>query len=401
MAKSNCCSSDSEEELYEQEQEEIEEEDIVEEEIIKTNKKAKVSKKEPAKKQPAQKEAKKYAPVPVPITPPPPYSPGDSTEMGPKCIRLGLCCINNSLKDAKPQIFCSRGMTLASVQKKGLEALKELCLANVHDLVPLLEWNEREGIKCLRVSSDMFPHISNHRNPHPYWLDFAQKELQAAGEVARRFGHRITMHPGQYDVIGSPDEATFQNTLTDLYYHARVLDMMGVGKDGVIVIHGGGLYGDKGKAIDRWCANFERLPEAVKRRLVIENDERCFSPRDCLEISKRTGVPVVFDNHHFDCYVKTHLDEVHGLPEDWIGPCLESFKRRGIRPKFHISEQRQDARLGTHSDYIQVMPEYYLEIPEKYGMGVDIMIEAKAKEAAIMSLYKKYLQLKIAEGKNN
>lgn len=395
-----CCDSDSE---FEEEQEQEEVIEVVEKptkkaKLSKTNAKTKAKAKEsttPKAKEPKVKEPKKYAPVPVPISPPPPYPPSSIGEMGPKCIRLGLCCINNALKDAKPQVFCSRGMTLASVQKKGLEALKELCIANVRDLIPLLQWNEQNGIKCLRVSSDMFPHISNHRNPYPYWLDFAQKELAAAGEIARRFGHRITMHPGQYDVIGSPDEATFQNTLTDLYYHAQVLDMMGVGKDGVIVIHGGGLYGDKAKAIDRWCANFQRLPEAVKRRLVIENDERCFSPKDCLEISERTGVPVVFDNHHFDCYVKTHLDEDHGRPEGWIGPCLESFRKRGIRPKFHISEQRPDARLGTHSDFIEVMPQYYLEIPERYGMGVDIMIEAKAKEAAIMQLYEKYPQLRV------
>ena len=165
----------------------------------------------------------------------------------------------------------------------------------------------------------------------------------------------------------------------------------------VICIHGGGLYGDKAKAIDRWCTNFQRLPSAVQRRVVLENDERCFSPRDCLEISKRTGVPVVLDNHHFECYLKSHLEEAHehGACEDWIKPCLDTWLARGIRPKFHISEQRPDARLGTHSDYIQVMPQYYLEIPERYGVGVDIMIEAKAKESAILDLYEKYPQLKI------
>ncbi len=389
MAKRSCCSDD----------EDHEHEEVVIEEETKGKGKKKISTNSAkqttsAKKvKPTEKTPKAYAPVPVPIVAPPTMPP---TSLGPKLIRLGLCCINNQLKDAKPQIFCSRGMTLASVQKRGVEALKELCLANVRDLIPVLEWNEANGIKCLRVSSDMFPHISNHRNPFPYWLDFAKADLEAAGALARRLGHRITMHPGQYDVIGAPDEGTFQNTLTDLYYHAQLLDFMGVGADGVICIHGGGLYGDKVKAIERWCANYKRLPEAVQRRVVLENDERCFSPRDCLEISKQTGVPVVLDNHHFDCYVKSHLDEAHehGSVEDWIKPCLDTWLARGIRPKFHISEQRPDARLGTHSDFIEVMPQSYLEIPEKYGIGVDIMIEAKAKEAAIMKIYQKYPQLK-------
>ena len=401
--KRSCCSDDEHVEEVEQfEEEELSEEEIEEEQEAKSIGKRKAPTKASTKKPKsptktakatAPKSPKAFAPVPVPILAPPVMPP---TSLGPKALRLGLCCINNRLKDAKPQIFCSRGMTLASVQKRGLEALKELCLNNVRDLISLLKWNEDNGIKCLRVSSDMFPHISNHRNPFPYWLDFAKSDLEAAGALARQLGHRITMHPGQYDVIGAPDEGTFQNTLTDLYYHAQVLDFMGVGADGVICIHGGGLYGDKVKAIERWCANYKRLPEAVQRRIVLENDERCFSPRDCLEISKKTGVPVVLDNHHFDCYVKSHLEEAHehGSVEDWIKPCLDTWIARGIRPKFHISEQRPDARLGTHSDFIEVMPQYYLEIPEKYGIGVDIMIEAKAKEEAILKLYEKYPQLK-------
>ena len=243
----------------------------------------------------------------------------------------------------------------------------------------------------------MFPHISNSRNPHPYWLDFAKEDLEAAGKVAAKYGARITMHPGQYDVVGCPDETIFQNTCTDLFYHAQVLDYMGVGPEGVIVIHGGGLYGDKESAIERWCKNFHRLPEAVKRRLVIENDERCFPPRDCLIISKKVNIPVVLDNHHYDCFMKAHLEEAHehGDITDWIGPCLDTWIERRIRPKFHISEQREDARLGTHSDFIETIPQYYLEIPEKYGVGIDIMVEAKAKEAAIMNLYEKYPHLRL------
>jgi UV DNA damage endonuclease len=332
--------------------------------------------------------------IPVTISDPVPFEKM-SFSFGPKAVRLGLCCINNTLKELKPPIFCSRGMTLATVEKKGLDALKELCLNNVRDLIPLLEWNEAHGIKCLRISSDMFPHISNPKNPHPYWLDFAKEDLAKAGEVARSYGHRITMHPGQYDVVGSPNETTFLNTQTDLFYHAQLLDYMGVGPEGVVVIHGGGLYGDKASAIDRWCTNFKRLPEAVQRRLVIENDERCFSPRDCLDIAHRVNIPVVLDNHHFDCFMKAHPEEAeeHGPITRWIGECLDTWKARGIRPKFHISEQREEARLGTHSDFIETFPDYYLEIPEKYGIGVDVMIEAKAKEAAVLKLYDKYPQL--------
>ena len=53
----------------------------------------------------------------------------------------------------------------------------------------------------------------------------------------------------------------FERTVKDLKYHADVLDIMGMGKDSVIVIHGGGVYGDKEKTIDRWINNFNKLPK--------------------------------------------------------------------------------------------------------------------------------------------
>lgn len=316
--------------------------------------------------------------------------------ISPMRIRLGLCCINSMLRDAKPAVFCSRSMTLASIAKRGLTSLQELCIQNVNDLIPLIEWNQQHGIKCLRICSDLFPHASNPRNPYPYEVDFASNELKLVGDKVRQYGHRVTMHPGQYNVIGTPDDSAFENTTRDLLYHAQVLDLMGADQHSILVVHGGGVYGDKDKTIQRWCTNFERLPEAVRRRLVLENDERCFSPLDCLQISSQVNIPVVFDNHHFECYYSSHEEEreMLGSPSQWIKPCLDTWARRNIRPKFHISEQRVGARLGSHSDFIQTIPDYYLEIPEKYGVGVDIMVEAKAKEAAILELYRKYPYLK-------
>ena len=56
-----------------------------------------------------------------------------------------------------------------------------------------------------------------------------------------------------------------------------------------------------------------------------------------------------------------------------------------IRPKFHISEQAIDKKKGAHSDYVETIPNYLLSLPD-----IDIMIEAKAKEQAVLYLYGKY-----------
>ena len=307
----------------------------------------------------------------------------------PKPIQLGLCCINMTLRKNRPSIFCNRTMRESSVldDTNYTELFKKIN-QNLDDLLTLIEWNEQHGIRVYRMSSDMFPHFSNPNVPS-YTLGPFREQLERAGKLALKYGHRITFHPGQYNVIGTPREEVFEKTLIELKCHADILDMMGMGPDSVMVIHGGGVYSNKSETIKRWYNNFQRLPENVRRRLVLECCEKSYSITDCLEMSKTLDIPVIFDTHHFECYRTLHPKETFREPEYYIPLVLETFKRRNIKPKFHVSEQGE-GRIGHHSDYIETIPNYLLEIPEKYGVNIDIMIEAKHKELAIFRLYEKY-----------
>ena len=308
----------------------------------------------------------------------------------PKPIQLGLCCLNTELRELKPPVFCSRTMIMRSIKEKGVECLKEKIKQNLEDVVKMIEWNEANGIRVMRLSSHLFPHKTNP-DIEDYNFEFAEELLKKIGETYKKYGHRLTFHPGQYNVIGTIDEKKFQHTIDDLEYHADVLDKIGVDQNGVMVIHGGGTYGDKEKTIERWCENYEKLPEKIKKRLVLENCEKSFSIADCLNISKRVNIPVVLDTHHYDCFKHYHPEEIPNIKPaaDYIPDILESWKRKGIKPKFHVSEQGS-GRVGHHSDLIETIPDYLLEIPEKYGVEIDIMIEAKLKEQAIFKLYEKY-----------
>ena len=304
----------------------------------------------------------------------------------PKNIQLGLCCLNITLRGMKPSIYCSRTIIQRIIRERGIEELKARALQNCKDLIPLIQWNEDNGIRVFRLSSEMFPHKTNKNVPE-YALDFVDEELKNAGALARKYGHRLTFHPGQYNVLGTPNPETLEKTIADLSWHAEVLDRMEMPPESVMVIHGGGLYGNKETAIERWCRNYRDLPQYIRRRLVLENCERCFSVADCLHISERCGVPVVFDTHHFHCYNKLHPNESHETMEYYIPKILKTWG--DIKPKFHISEQGT-GKVGHHSDFISDIPNELLEIPERYGINIDIMIEAKKKELAIFKLYDKY-----------
>ena len=303
-------------------------------------------------------------------------------------IQLGLCCINTILRSQKPPVFASRSIILKTFETKGVDYLKSKITLNLQDVLTMMEWNYKHKIHVFRLSSDIFPHKSNHRAPE-YTFDFAIPLLREIGHKSKQLNQRLTVHPGQYNCVGSPNQSVFRHTLADLKYHADMLDLMELGCDSVIVVHGGGVYGDKVETKKRWCEQFYLLPENVRSRLVIENCEKNFSIPDCLEISEKVGIPVVFDTHHYRCYQFLHPGESIEPPEFYIALILETWKRRGIKPKFHVSEQGV-GRCGHHSDYIDNLPRYLLDIPKQFGVKIDIMVEAKMKEQAIFRLYRKY-----------
>ena len=301
-------------------------------------------------------------------------------------LRLGLCCINIELREQKNSVFCSRSCVRKNFT---VERAKNLALQNIKDISKLIQWNSKNNIQCLRLSSDIFPHFTD-RETESYTIDFAKDELRRAGELANSLGHRIVMHPGQYNQVGSNARDVFEKTVDDLSHHADILDAMNIDDNGVLIVHGGGTYGNKTQTISRWIDQFDELPQKVKRRLVIENCERQYSINDCLDISERIQIPVVFDFHHYECfsliYSTTQEKFQHLAPR-----IIDTWKNR--RVLMHISEQGS-GKIGHHSDYIKSIPDSLFDVMEEYpDLHIDLEVEAKMKEKAIKQLYKKYRDL--------
>lgn len=298
-------------------------------------------------------------------------------------LSLGLCCINTELRTKTPPVFCSRTCIRRNFT---VELAKERALQNVKDISKLINWNNDNGIRCLRLSSDIFPHFTD-KQTEKYDIDFAREDLLKAGTLAKKFSHRILMHPGQYNQIGAKSSDVYESTVADLSHHADILDAMGVDcEDGVLIVHGGGTYGDKETTMRRWIDQFSDLPRKVKNRLVLENCERQYSIRDCLSISEECRIPVVFDFHHYDCW-NIIKDEDQESIMDLVPEIIESWRDRSVL--MHVSEQGE-GKIGHHSDYIETIPKEIFQIIDEYGIHIDLEIEAKMKEQAIFKLYNKY-----------
>ena len=300
-------------------------------------------------------------------------------------MNLGYACINMTLGSQKPKVTTNRTMIKKTFHEKGIEYASELALQNVRDLFTILQWNNRKGIKLFRVSSDIFPWASEYGIENLPHYKRIETVLQACGNYAKQNGIRVNAHPGPFNVLVSPRENVVQNTITDLEIHGKMFDMMGLESSPYnnLNIHCNGVYGDKKSAMDRFCTNFERLSDAVKSRLTIENDDKAsmYSVKDLMYIHERIGIPIVFDYHH-------HQFCTGGLSEQEALELAMTSWPEGITPEVHYSESKalheENSKLKpqAHSDYIK-------ELPNLYGNVVDVMVEAKAKELAILPFINK------------
>jgi len=291
---------------------------------------------------------------------------------------LGYACINMTL--GKKKITTNRGMIKKTFLKEGINRASELGLQNTKDLLEIIKWNEQQGIKLFRTTSNLFPWSSEYElSTMPHFTTISNL-LKDIGVLVSNYGQRITSHPGPFNVLVSPNEKVVLNTINDLSLHGEVFDLMGLSRTpyNVINIHCNGVYGDKISAMDRFCRNFDMLPDSVKTRLTVENDDKgsMYSVKDLMYIHKQIGIPIVFDYHHHK-FCTGDLSEKEALE------MAMSTWPKGIKPVVHYSESAIGKIPQAHSDYI-------FDKINTYGYDLDIEVEAKMKELAVLNYLNKY-----------
>jgi len=290
-------------------------------------------------------------------------------------MNLGYACINMSMGK---KVTTNRAMVKRTFQTKGLDYVSELALANAKDIIKILEWNRMNGIKLFRLSSAIVPWGDHIDITQLKDYKEIKSELKKAGDFAKFHNMRINSHPGPFVVLTSPKEEVVYNAIADLELHAKIFDMMGLSKTPYnnINIHCNGVYGDKKSAMDRFCKNFKRLSKSVRSRLTVENDDKAtmYSVLDLMYIHNKIGIPIVFDYHH-------HQFCTGGLTEEDALKLASTTWPDGITQEVHYSESKEGNKPQAHSDYIK-------KLPETYGLDIDIMVEAKAKELAILPFIK-------------
>lgn len=298
--------------------------------------------------------------------------------------RIGYCCLCLSLE--KEGVTTNRGMIKKTFLERGIIYASELALKNTEDLIKIIKFNGEACINMYRMSSDMFPWMSEYEiKDLPDFIKITSN-LKIAGDLAKSLDQRLSFHPSPYCVIASENPDVVKKSIKELKQHSEIMDLMGLDRSHKypINIHINTTKPCKEKAAERFIISFNTLPESVKSRLVVENDDKKsqFTPTDLnIMLHSKTGIPITYDYLHHKCN-PDDLSELEGLDL-----CLSTWPE-GITPITHFSDSRkifedQGSKEVAHSDWIWSKIETYDRI-------FDIELEVKMKDLALLKYIEKW-----------
>jgi UV DNA damage endonuclease len=290
--------------------------------------------------------------------------------------KIGYCCINTTLE--KKGIKVNRGMIKKTFDEKGLPYVSELVIQNLKDTIEIIKWNEQNSIRNYRMSSDSFSWFTHYELKDLPNFDRIKNLLSGIGKLVKLYNHRVSYHPGPFNVLCSPNKGVVEKTIYELNQHALIMDLMGLDETphNNINIHIGGVYGDKASTMERFCVEFDKLNVSTKKRLTIENDDspNGYTIKDLYYgVYEKIGIPIVFDSLHHYCN-----------PGDMDNKSAFNLSKSTwgkIVPEVHHSSSKKlnediKSTIKSHADYI------YEKFPI-FDEDIFITLEVKCKELAV------------------
>ena len=285
-------------------------------------------------------------------------------------MRIGYACLAVALEGAQLKT-CTRKYAAP-------ERLLSLAGENLSALTRMLDYNIANGIRMYRISSDLVPFGSSLASALP-WDAVYLNQLNRISQKIKASDMRVSMHPGQYTVLSSPDAGVVARSIEDLRYHARLLDALHLDDQHKIILHVGGKYGDPAAAGSRFIEVYRDLDASIRKRLILENDGSIYTIDEVLELCHRIGVPAVYDNLH------NAINPADATKDDayWVSLCRETWREADGAQKTHYSQQHPQKIRGAHTDTIAIDPflDYYHNLSDQMP---DMMLEVKDKNRSAL-----------------
>ena len=298
-------------------------------------------------------------------------------------IRFGYVAMALEIQEGSPNktVTATNLLKLPESEDK-IGRLRRLTRTNLENQLRVLRYNRGNQIHVFRITSKLVP-LATH--PISAGWDFLKEfsaELEEIGAYIKGNNMRISAHPDHFSLLNSPKDEVIAASVADLHYHAGVFDAMGLGAESKLVLHVGGLYKEKEQAVDRFKRNFNALPDNIKGRIILENDDKSYTAADVLRLCRELSIPMVLDVHHHEC--------CNGGQD--IGEMLPGIFAtwKDMPPKIHLSSPKDGKNVRAHADFVKLedFTKFLNIAKESCDTDFDVMIEAKQKDRALHALMK-------------
>ncbi|MCX7710037.1 MAG: UV DNA damage repair endonuclease UvsE [Clostridia bacterium] len=298
-------------------------------------------------------------------------------------IRLGYVAMTLNLEKCSP----SGTVTVANFKKLPDEEarmyrLRKITRENLSNTLRILRYNKALNISVYRFTSKLIPLATHPLIEHWDYREDFKEEFSEIGKFVKENDFRVSAHPDHYTLINSHSDKVLEESIKDLDYHVKIYEAMGLEDYRYkLVLHVGGLYKDKKTSIERFKENFVKLPDRIRKRIILENDDKSYTAADVLEICKELKIPMVIDIHHHRCV--NHGESLLSL----LPEVFDTWKGEYFKPKIHFSSPKSEKDFRSHADFIDI-GEFagFLEIAGAIGRDFDVMLEAKSKDSALLQL---------------
>ncbi len=296
-------------------------------------------------------------------------------------VRFGFVAMSLDLPRESPSRTTTLSKVMQGPREHAMRRLTHIAAQNIESTLRIVRHAATQGIPLYRCSSRLIPFLGHQQTEEWDFFRYLATDLALLGGAIRSAGLRVSFHPEHDAVVLSASRPAVQDaarrSLENLSQLCDLMELPGAN----LVVHMGGAYGEKAEAAARFAQAVGALPPAVRARLALENDDRTFTARDALDAANRSGVPVVLDLLHHRC------NPAEGSLGDLLGEVFATWRERPEPPKLHLSSARDARSPRAHADF--VLPEDALSLlaaAREHGQDIDVMLEAKAKDHAVLRL---------------
>ncbi len=304
-------------------------------------------------------------------------------------FRLGFVAMTVDLENCSP----SGAVTYTTYKNLKDENARRVRLArvsrcNLENTLRILKNNAAQNIEVYRLTSKLIP-LATHNEllGWDYSTEFSE-DFKRIGDYIKANNFRVSAHPDHFTLLNPVKQEVLEASIKDLDYHVQMFEAMGLYDFKYkLVLHVGGMYGDKEKAIERFKINFLKLPDRIRRRIILENDDKSFTASDVLGICEELHIPMVLDVHHHNC-------ANNGEPIETLLPRIfDTWSQEVYPPKIHFSSPKSEKEFRSHADYIDYSEFMsFLKVAKAFNEDIDFMLECKMKDRALLELSDKLKQ---------